>query len=66
MPEQIFRHTHKHHCPVHDLKLAPTHCPVHSYADVINNFSTQSYTIAYDLLLLWMLLPINFKDENIF
>jgi hypothetical protein len=28
--------------------------------------STKSYTIAFDLLLLWMLLPSNFKDENIF
>ena len=30
------------------------------------SFSTKSYTIAFDLLLLWMLLPSNFKDENIF
>ena len=29
-------------------------------------FSTKSYTIAFDLLLLWTLLPSNFKDENIF
>jgi hypothetical protein len=29
-------------------------------------FSTKSYMIAFDLLLLWMLLPSNFKDENIF
>ena len=29
-------------------------------------FSTKSYTIAVDLLLLWMLLPSHFKDENIF
>jgi hypothetical protein len=31
-----------------------------------NRFSTKSHTIAFDLLLLWMLLPSNFKDENIF
>ena len=29
-------------------------------------FSTKSYAIGFDLLLLWMLLPSNFKDENIF
>ena len=29
-------------------------------------FTTKSYMIAYDLLLLWTLLPSNFKDENIF
>jgi hypothetical protein len=29
------------------------------------DFSTKSYTIAFDLLLLWTLLPSNFKDENV-
>ena len=38
------------------------------FADIfyINIYSTKSYTIAFDLLLLWMLLPSNFEDENIF
>jgi hypothetical protein len=35
-------------------------------ASPLHLFSTKSYTIAFDLLLLWMLLPSNFKDENIF
>ena len=37
-----------------------------SYVIFIALFSTKLYTIAFDLLLLWMLLPSNFKDENIF
>ena len=36
------------------------------YSDRVLFFSTKSYTIAFDLLLLWTLLPSNFKDENIF
>ena len=40
---------------------------IHLTCDVIMlSFSTKSYAIAFDLLLLWMLLPSNFKDENIF
>ena len=37
-----------------------------SYLVVFILFSTKSYTIAFYLLLLWTLLPNNFKDENIF
>jgi hypothetical protein len=29
------------------------------------SFSAKSYTIAFELLLLWTLLTRNFKDENI-
>jgi len=35
------------------------------FKQIILNYSTKSYIIAFDLLMLWMLLPSNFKDENI-
>ena len=38
----------------------------HMFRKSVSTFSTKSYAIAFDLLLLWMLLPSNFKDENTF
>ena len=35
-------------------------------SNIRSGYSTKSYTIAFDLLLLWTLLPSNFKDENVF